>query len=126
MSTRSTRKTRHSSSNGRVEGRPTSSNFVSKSRNVWQTHLIAKTYSVRPSELLGLEPRSLEAYCLDEAVATFGNALSAELEGVEGKTAAAIEARRNQILEQWLETSVSDEDIEVPKGHFADPAGLNR
>lgn len=42
------------------------------------------------------------AYCLDSAVATFGLALSAELNLVEGKNAKEIQKKQQRILDRWL------------------------
>lgn len=78
---------------------------------------------VRPSSLLGLAGKSYEAYCLDEAVAFFGQYVEAELEKVghkpakgEGRTIAARKAR----LEKLLKTNTEDKG----KTGFADPALL--
>lgn len=60
---------------------------------------------------------SYEAHCLDEAVATFGNALSAELADVEGKDRREIERKQEAILLRWL----GDEEGPAP-GQFRDPA----
>jgi hypothetical protein len=65
---------------------------------------------------------------LDEAVATFGNALSDELESVEGKTKSEIEMKSRQILDLWLTPPVSGEGEDgeavrtAPRGVFRDPA----
>jgi hypothetical protein len=42
------------------------------------------------------------AFCFDSAVSTFGVALEAELDGVEGKTSKEINGRRDRILRKWL------------------------
>lgn len=39
---------------------------------------------------------------MDRAVATFGNALSAELESVEGKNSRTIQSKRESILRKWI------------------------
>lgn len=83
---------------------------------------MATTYHVRPSALAGLEPRSPEAWCLDQAVSIFGNALSDELDSVEGKNKAVVRAQRQHILDKWLTPVSGDEADSVPKGSFADPA----
>lgn len=49
----------------------------------WSLYLLAKTWNVRPSELLGLPRSSYEAYCLDEAIGFFGNNLKFELDKIE-------------------------------------------
>ena len=78
---------------------------------------------VRPSRLLGLVANSYEAYCLDEAVAFFGQYVESEIEKVghkpakgEGRTIAARKAK----LEKLLETKPKTET----KTGFADPALL--
>jgi hypothetical protein len=55
-----------------------------------------------------------QAFCLDRAVAVFGNTLSAELEDVEGKNKKQIIRKREQILRRWI-----PEASETRK--FADP-----
>lgn len=60
------------------------------------------------------------SYCLDSAVAFFGRALEAELDGVEGKTEAERLRKRKIILSRFLD----DEDL--AKGVFADPATMVR
>ena len=81
---------------------------------------MAKTYSALPSDLVGLPRGSVEAWELNQATAIFCNALTDELEGVEGKSKAAIEMRRKQILDSWLAAPGSGDS--VPKGQFKDPA----
>jgi hypothetical protein len=52
-------------------------------------------------------------YCFDRAVITFGAALEAELDSVEGRNAKAIQAKKSRLLSKWLD--------EAPR--FRDPAG---
>lgn len=68
---------------------------------MWQIYNLAKTWNCRPSELLGLTS-DWDAYCLDNAVAAFGNHLTAELDGVEGKNKQEIERKRETILRRYL------------------------
>jgi hypothetical protein len=63
---------------------------------------------------MGIDPASLEAYLLDSAVSTFGNAFTAALEAVEGKNAAEIENKRKKTINRWFPES----EIE----RFRDPA----
>jgi hypothetical protein len=64
---------------------------------------------------------SYAAYCLDEAVAVFGNTLSAELDSVEGKNASEMELKRKRILEDALR----DPDEAAPvTGRYRDPMDL--
>lgn len=77
--------------------------------------MLAKTWGTTPSQHLGLEQGSYEAYRLDEAVAWFGNRLKHELEEVKGKTEKQREGRRKLILHKLFAG-----DVGGPK--FADPA----
>jgi hypothetical protein len=43
-----------------------------------------------------------QAYCFDNAVSTFGVALDAELDSVEGKNSREITQKRDRILRKWL------------------------
>lgn len=70
---------------------------------------------------MGLAPESLEAYCLDEVVASFGNFVSNEIQNVKGKTEKSINAKRARLLEKLL----ADESGEsTKKVRFADPADM--
>jgi hypothetical protein len=40
---------------------------------------------------------------LDNAIAHFGNSLTAELDAVEGKTSREINKKRTRIMEKWLD-----------------------
>lgn len=77
---------------------------------LWEAHNLAKTYRVRPSELYDIDD-PMAAFCFDRAVARFGNALSAELEGVhepKDKDGKKTEAKRLRILRKWIpETSAA-------------------
>jgi hypothetical protein len=61
---------------------------------------LAKEWRVRPSEIY--EVTGFDAYRFDRAVSIFGSALSAELEGVEGKTKQVRESKQKQILQKWI------------------------
>jgi hypothetical protein len=89
--------------------------FVSSRNNLWNVYTTAKTYSCRPSELLGIDDTYV-AYCLDNAVAEFGAYVSNELEKVEGKTAKSTSKKREAKLKQLLT------DRETAR--FADPAKI--
>lgn len=52
-------------------------------------------------------------YCFDRAVITFGAALEAELDSIEGKNAKAVQAKKTRLLGKWLDEPV----------RFRDPAG---
>ena len=67
----------------------------------WALYNHAKTWGVRPSELLDIDNPYI-AYCLDEAVATFGNGVSNELESVEGKSKSQVNQRRRAVLGKLL------------------------
>lgn len=76
----------------------------------------AKTWGVRPSDLLGIEDR-YEAFCLDSAVAEFGAHVEEELDKVKGKN----EKARRGAREAKLRTLLSDKS-ETKK--FADPVTM--
>jgi len=69
---------------------------------MWTLYRQAQTWRCRPSELVGLAPDSVEAYCLDSAVGSWGNAVTEALEAVEGKTRAMVQAGQQRVLERWL------------------------
>lgn len=78
----------------------------------------------RPSEVLFVKDEYW-AYCLDEAVITFGSWLAAKLDAVEGKNAKAIEGKRKLILAKVLD-GVETEGHEPGKApaQFKDPADM--
>ena len=76
--------------------------FVSSATSIWETYQTAKLWRVRPSELLGVSD-PWTAYCLDNAVAHFGNALTAELDAVEGKNSKEINKKRERLMTKWLD-----------------------
>jgi hypothetical protein len=78
------------------------SRFVKNSRSLWDLYNKAKAYSTRPSVMLGIEDPYV-AYCLDSAVFTFGQALKAELEGIEGKNKNEIKRKQDRVLQKWLD-----------------------
>lgn len=63
---------------------------------------MAREMRIRPSELLGLEADTLTSFCFDRAVTAFGEALLAELKGVEAKTKKEAESKQKNILRKWL------------------------
>lgn len=42
-------------------------------------------------------------FCFDRAVLTFGSALEAELDSVEGKNEKTRNAKRSRVLDKWLD-----------------------
>lgn len=80
----------------------------------------AKTWGVRPSELLAIDDEYV-AYCLDQAVGYFGRTLDAELEkaGSDAKNEDEAEYKRKRVLDAFL-----GEDKKPQRGMFADPAAL--
>lgn len=69
---------------------------------MWSVYNHAKTWSTRPSQLLGLDQPYL-AYCVDEAVATWGNHVVNELDKIDGKTDKEVNRKRHNKLLQLLE-----------------------
>lgn len=74
---------------------------------MWETYHLAKKAAISPSEYLGIN--RLEdpwvAYCLDRAVTTFGTAIVAELDAVEGRNKQEIETKRNRIINRYFPSS---------------------
>lgn len=65
---------------------------------MWKLFQDAKTWSTRPSVLLAIE-NDYEAYCLDEAISTWGSYVTSELDKVEGKDSKEVnKKRRNRLL----------------------------
>jgi hypothetical protein len=93
--------------------------FVKKPLQTWLLWQKAKAVGVLPSFILGLEPGSYVAYCLDEAVIFFGLQLENMLDSAghkpskeERKTKAAREAVLDRVFS----------DGEIKSAGFADPA----
>lgn len=93
--------------------------FVQNSALLWETFQLTKHYRCRASELLDIRD-PWTAYQLDRAVYSFGSALSAELEGVEGKNKNEIERKRLRVITKWLPKAVDASG--TSDGRFADPA----
>jgi hypothetical protein len=90
---------------------------VKKRDLMWQVWSIAKANGIRPSSLLDVDDTYV-AYCLDEAVTTWGTFIETELSKIEEKTKEATEAKMQRRLRQVL-----GQPDEV-KGSFRDPAAL--
>lgn len=84
---------------------------------LWQK---CKAVGARPSDLIGLEPNSYEAFCLDEAVIYFGLALEFKLEEVGHKPSK--EERRTQALREDILNRVFKRKAST--SGFADPAAM--
>jgi hypothetical protein len=65
----------------------------------------AKTWSCRPSHLLAIED-VYTAYCVDQAVATFGSSITAELDKIDDKDPKKVERKREARLYQLLDIPV--------------------
>jgi len=79
-------------------------------------YIEAKTWSVRPSSLVGLADDEYVAYCFDQAVGYVGRRIENELESVEGKNDAEIKHKREIVLSRYF----SDNKV----SGFADPAAM--
>ena len=62
----------------------------------------AKTWSTRPSVLSGIT-QDYRAYCFDEAVASWGNVVTNELEKIEGKTDKEVNRKRHARLMKLMD-----------------------
>lgn len=64
--------------------------------------MVAKSCQARPSEMFAIKG-DFRRYCFDNAVTTFGMALEAELDGIEGKTASQTAIKRSRLLDVWMD-----------------------
>lgn len=87
---------------------------------------MARTFHVRPSELLGVRDSFL-AFCIDRAVWTFGTAVDTDMDAAQNdrrlgdnpKREVLIKARETVFL-QYMNIN-GDETSPSPTGRFADP-----
>jgi hypothetical protein len=92
---------------------------VKNLKEVWALYLTAKTFTVRPSELLDVSDR-YAAYCLDTAVGEFGRTLEAELKKIEAKTQKEAEVKSDRLIRKWLGLPMQFRDP-VKSGHVQLP-----
>jgi hypothetical protein len=95
--------------------------FVKKPELVWLLWHKAKAVGVRPSNFIGLEPDSYEAYCFDEAIIHFGTSLEYELEQAGHKPSK--EERKAKAARETVLNRIFGEDKGKGSG-FADPAAM--
>ncbi len=74
---------------------------------------LAQSSSVRPSQIYNITD-PVQAFCFDRAVSTFGEALQAELESVNEKTASGTRAKRKRILAKWIPEATSGSSFKDP------------
>ena len=87
---------------------------------VWILYGEARRWKVPPSELLGLEPGSYDAFCLNQAVNYLGSHIESELDKVGQKKDSkqrSNEAARQRRLEALLTPKGKER-----KGQYMDPA----
>jgi hypothetical protein len=92
------------------------SSFVANRQSAWLLYTQAKTWSVRPSDLLNIDDW-YTSYCLDQAIAYWGTFVETELDRIEGDKPKVVEQKRKAKLHELLGT-----EGETPSGQFADPA----
>lgn len=80
---------------------------------MWTVYNHSMDLKVRPSELLGID-HPLHAYLFDNAILTFGRALRAELDSVQGKTSKEIETKQMRILYKWIPEASSERKYRDP------------
>ena len=93
---------------------------MSDSARVWLIWLQSQSLSLPPSEFLGLQLGSYEAYCFNEAVWFFGTTVTNELEAAGQKRSKGdgrVQSARKRVLDKFLGKP------DAPK-QFADPALL--
>lgn len=78
---------------------------------------------MRPSELLGLESGSYEAYCLDQAIGYLGSVVEQELDKV-GRKPEKGEKKQQAARERLLAKYMAEGDQNKIAKQFADPAVL--
>jgi hypothetical protein len=93
---------------------------VKKPTQVWLLWQKSQAVHARPAELLGLDPDSYEAYCLDEAVIYFGLTVEAKLEEAGHKPTK--EERKAKAAREAVLKKILDPDQETKGSGFADPA----
>jgi hypothetical protein len=81
---------------------------------MWTLYNSAKTWGSRPSELLGIT-ETYQAYCLDQAVAMFGNYVENRLANVDDKDPKKAEKKREALLESILTGKPGKRFAEPPK-----------
>ena len=64
---------------------------------------MSREMRIRPSQLISLDADPLTVFLFDRAVTAFGEALLAEIKGVEAKTKKEAESKTKSILRKWLE-----------------------
>lgn len=64
---------------------------------------MAREMRIRPSQLISLDSDPLTVFLFDRAVTAFGEALLAEIKGIEAKTRKEAESKTKSILRKWLE-----------------------
>lgn len=94
-------------------------------QKLWKAYNLAKDCFCRPSDLYGIE-NSYVAYCFDEAVITFGNALRNELDKASDKAKDSAEAERKQkmVLSHWLDDP--KEESTPSEKRFATPVATKK
>src|SRR5687768_4372085 len=100
------RKTRTSCSRRRSEAPPTWPDFARNRLLLWTLFQQAKAWKKLPSELLHLGPNAdwIDAYSIDQAVWSFGNALQSALDDSEKncKSERQRTNARTRVFAQWL------------------------
>lgn len=64
---------------------------------------MSREMRIRPSQLISLDADPLTVFLFDRAVTAFGEALLAEIKGIEAKTRKEAESKTKSILRKWLE-----------------------
>lgn len=68
---------------------------------MWELYVQAKTWNTRPSQLIDIDDPYV-AYCVDEAVAMFGNTVSAELNDIYDKNPKKMAQKQERHLQMRL------------------------
>lgn len=92
---------------------------MKNSSELWGLYQTAKSFMVRPSELLNVQDR-YAAYCLDNACGEFGRSLENELSNIEGKNKKEIAVKSDRVMRRWLDLPARYRDP-VKSGHAVNP-----
>lgn len=93
-------------------------------KELWDLYQTAKTFRVRPSDLLAISDR-YAALCLDRACGEFGRTVEGALHEIEGKTKKEIAVKTERTLRHWLDMpqryrSPAGAGVPIKRGELTD------
>ena len=93
---------------------------MAKPQAAWLLWREARRWSLRPSDLLGLDDRYI-GYCFDQAIGFIGETIDNELEEIENDSKASDfskTTRKQNVLKQYFGEAWE------PRGQYADPVAM--